>query len=110
MDPLYSIRLDRAARPFYLDLMCGRFTQQLSWAEIHRLADLIGQPRNLAPRFNIAPTTPIEAVRAGEAGNELVPMRWGLVPSWRKKPLRELPSTFNARAETGAEKPISGQH
>ena len=40
--------------------MCGRFTQNLSWAEIHRLADLIGQPRNLAPRFNIAPTTPIE--------------------------------------------------
>ncbi|MFY9655184.1 MAG: SOS response-associated peptidase family protein [Methylocystis sp.] len=46
--------------------MCGRFTQQLSWAEIHRLADLIGQPRNLAPRYNIAPTTLIEVVRAGE--------------------------------------------
>ena len=45
MDPQYSSRLDRAARPFYLDRMCGRFTQQLSRAEIHRLADLIGQPR-----------------------------------------------------------------
>ena len=100
------IRLDRAARPFYLDPMCGRFTQHLSWAEIHRLADLIGQPRNLAPRFNIAPTTQIEVVRAGEAGNELVPMRWGLVPSWWKKSLNELPSTFNARAETVTEKPM----
>jgi hypothetical protein len=59
--------------------MCGRFTQNLSWAEIHRLADLIGQPRNLAPRFNIAPTTPIEVIRASDAGNELVPMYWGLV-------------------------------
>jgi putative SOS response-associated peptidase YedK len=76
--PQCSIRLDRAARLFYLDLMCGRFTQRLSWAEIHRLADLIGTPRNLASRFNIAPTTAIEVVRAGEAGNELVPMRWGL--------------------------------
>ena len=104
--PQCSIRLDRAARLFYLDPMCGRFTQQLSWAEIHRLADLIGQPRNLAPRFNIAPTTPIEVVRAGEAGNELIPMRWGLVPSWWKKPLSELPSTFNARAETVTEKPM----
>jgi putative SOS response-associated peptidase YedK len=70
------------------------------------LADLIGQPRNLAPRFNIAPTTPIEVVRAGEAGNELVPMRWGLVPCWWKKSLSELPSTFNARAETVTEKPM----
>lgn len=25
--------------------MCGRLTQQLSWTELHRLADLIGQPR-----------------------------------------------------------------
>ncbi len=33
-------------------------------------------------------------------------MRWGLVPSWWKKPLNELPSTFNARAETVVEKPM----
>ena len=105
MDPLYSIRLDRAARPFYLDLMCGRFTQQLSWAEIHRLADLIGQPRNLAPRFNIAPTTPIEVVRAGEAGNEFVPMRWGLVPSWWKKPERQEKLARSSRCKSGPGKP-----
>ena len=86
--------------------MCGRFTQHLSWAELQRLADLIGQPRNLAPRYNIAPTTQIEVIRLGLEGNELVPMRWGLVPSWWKKPLSELPSTFNARAETVAEKPM----
>ena len=24
--------------------MCGRFTQRLSWEELHRLADLVGQP------------------------------------------------------------------
>mgnify|MGYP003700571597 CR=1 FL=1 len=30
----------------------------------------------------------------------------GLVPAWWKKELRELPSTFNARADTVAEKPI----
>ena len=82
----------------YAPTMCGRFTQNLSWAEIHRLAGLIGQPRNLAPRFNIAPTTPIEVIRASDAGNELVPKYWGLVPSWWKKPLKELPATFNARA------------
>ncbi len=86
--------------------MCGRFTQHLSWAEIRRLADLVGQPRNLAPHFNLAPTDVVEVLRAGPAGLELTPMRWGLVPSWWKKPLGELPSTFNARAETLSERPM----
>ena len=86
--------------------MCGRFTQHLSWAEIRRLADLVGQPRNLAPRYNVAPTDLIEVIRAGPAGLELTPMRWGLVPCWWKKPLEQLPATFNARAETLGEKPM----
>ena len=71
--------------------MCGRFTQHLSWAELHRLADLIGQPRNLAPRYNIAPTTQIEVIRRHDGGIELTPMRWGLVPMWWKKPLNSFP-------------------
>ena len=33
-------------------------------------------------------------------------MRWGLVPSWWKKKAKEVPATFNARAETVAEKPM----
>jgi len=33
-------------------------------------------------------------------------MRWGLVPGWWKKPLKEMPATFNARAESVAEKPM----
>jgi putative SOS response-associated peptidase YedK len=34
-------------------------------------------------------------------------MRWGLVPGWWNKPLKELRlATFNARAETVAEKPF----
>ncbi len=86
--------------------MCGRFTQAYSWSEVHAFLDLIGPARNLRPRYNIAPTTTIDVVRSGEGGRELVPMRWGLVPSWWKKPLNELPSTFNARAETVAEKPM----
>jgi putative SOS response-associated peptidase YedK len=49
---------------------------------------------------------PIEVVRAGEAGNELIAMRWSLDPSWWKESLSELPSTFNARTETVAEKPM----
>jgi putative SOS response-associated peptidase YedK len=33
-------------------------------------------------------------------------MRWQLIPPWWKKPLKELPATFNARAETITEKPM----
>ena len=33
-------------------------------------------------------------------------MRWGLIPGWWKKTVKEVPSTFNARAETIAEKPM----
>ena len=33
-------------------------------------------------------------------------MRWGLIPSWWKKTAKEVPSTFNARAETVAQKPM----
>lgn len=33
-------------------------------------------------------------------------MRWGLVPFFWKKPLKDVPATFNARAETVAEKPM----
>jgi putative SOS response-associated peptidase YedK len=56
---------------------------------------------NLQPRYNIAPTTIIDVVipRGGDR-LELVPMRWGLIPSWWKKSAEEVPSTFNARAET----------
>jgi putative SOS response-associated peptidase YedK len=33
-------------------------------------------------------------------------MRWGLIPGWWKKTAKEVPSTFNARAETIADKPM----
>ncbi|WP_281404869.1 SOS response-associated peptidase family protein [Methylocystis sp. B8] len=59
---------------------------------------MIGQPRNLQPRYNIAPTTQIEVIRLGLQGKELTPMRWRLVPLWRRDPFSELPATFNARA------------
>lgn len=86
--------------------MCGRFTQAYTWAEVERFLSVIGPARNLRPRYNIAPTTQIDVLRLSDAGRQLVPMRWGLVPSRWKKPLNELPFTFNARAETVAEKPM----
>lgn len=87
--------------------MCGRFTQMMTWEELHALYAIHERPRsNLEPRYNIAPTQTIAAVVEAEGERRLEAMRWGLVPAWWKKPLKDLPSTFNARAETVAEKPM----
>jgi putative SOS response-associated peptidase YedK len=88
--------------------MCGRFTRRYTWEEIHRLYSLTTAPgSNLQPRYNICPTTKVDAVIAGPSGRELVAKRWGLIPGWWSKSLKEMRlATFNARAETVAEKPM----
>jgi len=89
--------------------MCGRFTYKLTWEELVRLYRLTldQSPRNLQARYNVCPTTDIDTVIARDGRRELVAMRWGLVPNWWSKPLKELRlATFNARAETVESKPF----
>jgi putative SOS response-associated peptidase YedK len=63
--------------------------------------------RNTQPRYNICPTTTIDAVVESHGKRELLPMRWGLIPSRWFKPLKEMKlATFNARGETVAQKPM----
>lgn len=85
--------------------MCGRFTLRASASEIAEFFELI---RDLVdwdePRFNIAPTQSILAVRASSGGREPVRLRWGLIPAWAKD-TKLAASLINARAETVAEKP-----
>lgn len=85
--------------------MCGRFTNEFIWAELHalyRLSDELfpmGPPSNMQPKFNIAPTQDVDFVANNKAGvRELQTGRWWLVPFWAK----ELPKAamFNARIET----------
>ncbi len=55
----------------------------------------------MQPSFNVCPTDPVDTLVAHEGNRELVQMRWGLVPYWWSKPLKELRlATFNARIET----------
>jgi putative SOS response-associated peptidase YedK len=55
----------------------------------------------------IAPTMTVDVIRLDKDGKrELVPMRWGLIPAWWAKSLKEIPATFNARAESVADKPM----
>ena len=89
--------------------MCGRFTVKMTWAEIvamYRLT-LDRPPHNLQPRYNVCPTDPIDVVTERDGKRDPVRMRWGLVPWWWSKPLKELRmATFNARAETVETKPV----
>jgi len=86
--------------------MCGRFTQRYTWREIADLYGLTGTARNLQAHYNIAPTDTVNVVKSANRATELVPMRWGLIPWWWKKPLKQLPASFNARAEGIADKPM----
>jgi putative SOS response-associated peptidase YedK len=86
--------------------MCGRFTVKATWAGLVALYRLTmdAPSHNLRPRYNVCPTDPVDVVTAER---QLVAMRWGLVPWWWNKPLKELRmATFNARAETVETKPV----
>ncbi len=84
--------------------MCGRFTMAAPNEQIAELFDLPEVPA-LAPRFNIAPTQDVAAVRGAPGGSRALAMlHWGLIPSWAKE--RAVGARMiNARAETVAEKP-----
>lgn len=83
--------------------MCGRFTLRIDgelvsieWGWTKRL------PTH--PRFNIAPTQTVWAVRYEDGEARPVELRWGLIPSWAKDPSIGN-RMINARAETLLEKP-----
>jgi len=93
--------------------MCGRFTLTDPDADLAVQFNLPAIP-DLQPRYNIAPTQPVAAVRVGREGEtsaagaaavrEMVLLRWGLIPFWAKDPGIGA-RMINARAETVAEKP-----
>jgi len=92
--------------------VCGRFALTLPWSDLaalYRLGDRSTQ-RNLAPRYNIAPTQGVAAVRiAPDTGErELTDLCWGLVPSWAKD-VGIGARMINARAESVADKPAFRQ-
>jgi len=85
--------------------MCGRFTLTSPDSGIAAQFNLLELPA-LEPRYNIAPTQPVAAVRmaAESAARELVLLHWGLIPFWAKDP-QVGSRLINARSETVADKP-----
>ncbi len=84
--------------------MCGRLIQMTAGEALVERFELPAIPA-VTPRYNLAPSQPVGVIRmAAEGQREWVALRWGLVPAWSPEP-RTAYSTFNARAETVADKP-----
>lgn len=99
--------------------MCGRFNLSgLNWQELRTLISgspmskgweerAVAQP--IPQRFNTAPTQSVPMVRIVRADDgDMAPAlaRWGLIPRWFKKAVKEWKAnTINARIEGVAEAP-----
>jgi putative SOS response-associated peptidase YedK len=89
--------------------MCGRTTKNYTWEQIHAMYQLTRPAAipNMQPSFNVCPTDPVDTIVERDGTRNLEVMRWGLVPFWWSKPLKELRlATFNARVETVTTKPF----
>jgi putative SOS response-associated peptidase YedK len=85
--------------------MCGRFLLLTSRDEVAQLFDLNpADVPELLPRYNVAPTQNVPAVRLDDGHRTFAELRWGLIPSWAKD-AKIANGLINARAETVAEKP-----
>ncbi len=85
--------------------MCGRFAVTLPSDAMAQL--FAATPANDlpdVPNYNVCPTNAVHVVHTEGDTRRLVPMRWGFIPHWYKKP-NDGPLLINARAETVAEKP-----
>jgi putative SOS response-associated peptidase YedK len=85
--------------------MCGRFTLVTTAQDLARQFE-VEIDKSLTPRYNIAPSQPILAIRQDRANKRILDiMQWGLIPSWVKDLNSWKSSLINARAETIGEKP-----
>ena len=83
--------------------MCGRYTLIMEIEELALRFEFDPSGLVQPPRYNIAPTQPVLAVRSGRP-RQASYMRWGLIPSGAGN-APQGPPMINARAETLAERP-----
>lgn len=85
--------------------MCGRFALRNPPRSVQHHFDL-PETINLSPRYNIAPSQDVAAVRhlPGRNFRQFSLLRWGLIPHWAKD-MKIGYRMINARAETLADKP-----
>jgi putative SOS response-associated peptidase YedK len=89
--------------------MCGRFALMTPTEMLVKLFDVpetaVESLPPSVPRYNIAPTQPVAAIRLNENGErDFTFFHWGLIPSWSKD-IQIGSRMINARSETVTEKP-----
>lgn len=77
--------------------MCGRFAnaQPKLVAEIFSFSKEINWERN----YNVVPSQEVSVIVASGLAIEVLPMRWGFIPSWNKETKPKV-TPINARSET----------
>jgi putative SOS response-associated peptidase YedK len=81
--------------------MCGRFTLRASTVELRKAFPFADIPE-LPPRYNIAPTQQVPAIRMDDDKPEFAFFRWGFLAPWAKTP-KDQPQPINAKSETVAQ-------
>ena len=87
--------------------MCGRFTDLYTWDQIFAYYAMVDDlARNWPGNYNVCPTQDVGAVLLRDGKRVFERMRWGIIPFFHKKPIKEWKvATFNARTETIEVKP-----
>jgi putative SOS response-associated peptidase YedK len=83
--------------------MCSRFTLRTSPQAVAKAFHLDDIP-DFSPRYNVAPTQQVLAIRLQDGKRQSSFLHWGLIPSWADDPSIGN-RMINARAETVADKP-----
>ena len=84
--------------------MCGRYRLSRRKQLVEEYFESSSDEEDWNPRYNIAPTQPVAAIRQAGTSRILSMMRWGLVPSWASD-ISIGGRLINGRSETVLEKP-----
>jgi putative SOS response-associated peptidase YedK len=86
--------------------MCGRYRLSRRKQLVEEYFDVSSDNDDWIPRYNIAPTQPVPAIRQHpkEPRRYLSMMRWGLIPSWSRD-ASGAARMINARSETAHQLP-----
>ncbi len=84
--------------------MCGRYALFGPQSRYQQQFGVVSD-YDLAPRFNVCPSTVMPVIQQIDGQRLFIPAKWGLIPSWVKD-IEGIPKPINARAELAAIKPM----